>query len=295
MTELCLAAPAKVNLTLEVLALLDNGYHELDTVFAWLELADELCLSRSSQFEFEVEGGGGGFEVPKDESNLVVRAHRLLEQATSRTLPVRCRLVKRLPAGGGLGGGSADAAAMLWGMDRLFQLGLGQAGLLPLAARLGADVAFGLVGGVARGRGVGERLEPLPFPPSLPVVLLCPEFGCSTPEVYACWDRSRFRPAAGRSEALVEKLQGDVEGWTKLLQNDLEPAAFEVAPGLRELHRQMGQVGFETVRVSGSGSTLFGLMAPGEDPEAAARKLRPYGRVLTTRLATASRTDDGFS
>ncbi|MCA9797519.1 MAG: 4-(cytidine 5'-diphospho)-2-C-methyl-D-erythritol kinase, partial [Candidatus Eremiobacteraeota bacterium] len=276
-------------------ALLPNGYHQLDTIFNWLELADLVVVEKANRLELVMEGEVGGLDIPQDESNLAVRAVRALEQLVGRPLPVKLWLRKLLPAGGGLGGGSADAAAVLWGMDRLFELGLGLAGLSPLASALGADVSFGLVGGTARGRGIGDVLEPLTSPGPLPVLLLCPPFGCPTPAVYRLWDEFEPRPARGASQRLAQALTTGPLDLADFLGNDLEPAAERLRPELTGLRRAMLEAGCRQAMVSGSGSTLFGLLPVGEDPEAVARKLRAHGQVLVTHLSAATRAKHEFS
>lgn len=254
-----------------------------------------MVVEKAPRLELVMEGEVGGLEIPQDESNLAVRAARALEQLTGRALPVKIWLHKRLPAGGGLGGGSADAAAVLWGMDSLFELGLGRAGLSPVASALGADVSFGLVGGTARGRGIGDQLEPLPSPGRVPVVLLCPPFGCPTPTVYRLWDEFQPRPARGASQRLAQALtQGEVD-LIDLLGNDLQPAAERLRPELTGLRQKMLAAGCRQAMVSGSGSTLFGLLTSGEDPEAVVGKLRAHGQVITTHLAAETRAKHEFS
>lgn len=285
LTTFRVPAPAKVNLSLEVLGTTDDGFHELDTVFCWLELADELVLTPAPSYRLLLEGEFAG-DLPCGEDNLVTRALRSLERECQRNLAVEVRVLKRLPAGGGVGGGSADAAAALWGVNQLFELGLAPERLAALAADLGADVAFGLVGGAARGRGKGDVLEPLTPPPALPVLLLDPGFPCPTPRIYAAWDRECPRPARGASQAMAEALaRGDLEALFANLANDLAPAAEALFPELLELRDALLTAGCRQALLSGSGSCLFGLFAPGEDPKPAAEKLRDRGaRVMQTRL-----------
>lgn len=296
MTEVALQvpAPAKVNLALEVRGLLPGGYHELDTVFSWLDLSDRLEIEPASATALEVEDEiGRGLTVPQGEENLVLRALRLLEASQARELPTRIRLVRRIPAGGGLGGGSADAAATLVGVARAHGLALDPGDLLVLAARLGADVAFGLAGGTARGEGRGEILRPLPPPPDLPVILLVPGFPLPTPEVYAAWDRlpeSRRRPAAGSALRVAAALEeGDGEALTAALANDLEPAAESIRPELADLRREMLAAGCRAARLCGSGSTLFGLLEAGADPAPVVARLQAHGHVECTRFRRSPR------
>ncbi len=249
-----LTAPAKINLALEILDDLPGGYHQLDTVFATLDLADELRWREASQTRLRLSGEVAGLDISVGEDNLVLRALRALEGACERALPLDIELVKRIPAGGGLGGGSADAAALLYGVNQSHQLGLSVEQLVGLAAPLGADVAFGVCGGVARGTGRGDQLSALSASVSQPLLLILPPFFCPTGAVYKAWDVARPRPAEGCVERLVGGL-GE-PGWTDFLGNDLEPAAWQVQPALAEISQALRMRGWGPVLLCGSGSTL---------------------------------------
>ena len=273
-----LLCPAKINLTLEVLDLLDGGYHQLDSVFCTLELADELYWKEAASASLQVKGDLMGMAISEGEDNLVMRALRALEAASGRTLAVAIELVKRIPAGGGLGGGSVDAGGLLWGLNQHFQLGFSIEQLQAIGAPLGADVAFGVAGGCARGQGKGDQLTPLPAPQSRPLWLIIPPFPCPTGAVYRAWDDGRFRPAQGCTEAF---LQGQ---WQ--LGNDLEPAAQRVAPGLLEIRRALQPLG--QVLLCGSGSTLsLWSEVSASQLEAV---LQPFGcKSVSTRLLGVAR------
>jgi 4-diphosphocytidyl-2-C-methyl-D-erythritol kinase len=228
-------APAKITLSLRVTGVRPDGYHLIDAEMVTVDLCDQLVIS-----------GGDGLElvtddhrpVPDDDDNLVRRALDL----TGRTAHVR--LEKRIPPGAGLGGGSADAAAILrWAGE----------GDLERAATIGADVPFCLIGGRAAVRGIGEVVEPLPFVDG-ELTLSTPPFGCSTAEVYRMWDRLR----GPRAEAG---------------ENDLERAALEVRPELAAYRDAMARATGQRPRLAGSGSTWFVEGAfPGE------------GRLVVKRL-----------
>jgi 4-diphosphocytidyl-2-C-methyl-D-erythritol kinase len=213
-----LRAPAKLTLRLRVVGVRDDGYHLLDAEMVSLDLADELVFGPGD--DLEVYGGTAG--VPSGEENLVRRALR----AVDRKAHVRLR--KLIPAGAGLGGGSADAAAVLrWAGCRD----------LTVAASLGADVPFCLAGGRARVRGVGEVLEPLPFEERTYTLLTPPGLRCSTVEVYRAWDRLGGPSGEG--------------------PNDLEPAALAVEPRLARWRDLLGDATGERPVLAGSGSTWF--------------------------------------
>jgi 4-diphosphocytidyl-2-C-methyl-D-erythritol kinase len=213
-----LAAPAKLTVSLRVTGVRDDGYHLIDAEMVSLDLADELVLSEGSGLVV-VEGRHLGHVDPDD--NLVGRALRVV----GRRAHVELR--KRIPAGGGLGGGSSNAAAILrWaGCDDL-----------AVAASLGADVPFCLRGGRAQVTGIGEVLEPLPFV-ARTYTLVTPPYGCSTPAVYAAWD--------------------DLGGPTTDGPNDLEPAALVVEPRMARFRDELADATGQVPRLAGSGSTWF--------------------------------------
>lgn len=283
-------APAKINLTLEVTGVEPNGYHTLDTLFVWLDLHDTLELSQATATSLEVRDEGVDTSlVTSDESNLVLRALRALESQVERELPTRIVLTKRIPAGGGLGGGSADAAAVLTALPKLHGLELGPPKLREIASRLGADVAFGLEGGFARGRRYGDKLERLELPRELTerrLLLLAPGFPCPTPEVYRQWDRE---PCAGARGATDRFLAASPEQRLGHVANDLQKPAEALFPRLVELREEMSRAGLQSVCLSGSGSTLFGFLPEPSLTEEIEGKLQGLGKVLLTKLRGSGR------
>lgn len=218
-----LVAPAKLTVSLRVIGVRDDGYHLIDAEMVSLDLADRLVLSTGEGVEVVDAGAGVALDIVDDGDNLVSRALRLV----GRTVHVR--LEKAIPPGAGLGGGSADAAAILrWaGHDDL-----------EAASRVGADVPFCLVGGRARVTGIGEVVTPLPFE-ARTFTLVTPPFGCATPAVYAAWDR------LGGPRAQAD------DG------NDLEAAALAVEPRLAAWRDELAAATGATPRLAGSGSTWF--------------------------------------
>lgn len=286
------SAPAKINLTLEVVELEANGYHKLDTVFCWLELEDTLQLEKSAETSLHLVSDEVDLsDVRPDENNLVMKALRAVEIAVGRTLPTRLELVKRIPSGGGLGGGSADAAATLFGMNILHDLRLTQEQMMELARPLGADVAFGLVGGAARGTRYGDVLESCRLETDIwdfQVVLLMPEFGCPTPAVYKLWDEKPESPARGCSERFLQA--GNAREQIAVVANDLEEPAFRLRPELREYKNQMLEAGLSGVCLSGSGSTLFGFLPPDVNRQDITGKLAHLpAKVKFTKLKESNR------
>ena len=225
-------ALAKLTLSLRVTGVRPDGYHLLDAEMVSVDLADTLYFFAGDGLDVEIPVGGG--EVPGDGSNLVVRALALVGRRA------RVRLVKRIPAGAGLGGGSADAAAVLrWA-------GATGPASFVAAIKLGSDVPFCLAGGGrARVGGVGEVLEPLAFEPvaGRPYTLLVPPFGVATAAVYRAWD--------------------DMDGPVSDNFNDLEPAALRVEPRLAKWRDRLGDATGVRPQLAGSGSTWF---VPGDHP-----------------------------
>lgn len=265
---------AKINLHLEVAGRRADGYHELRTVFQTIDLCDELRLERRRRAGVELTVRGA--DLPTDGRNLAVRAAQVyLDNWGPAGAGVAIELVKRIPAAGGLGGGSADAATVLRAMAELFGIAPPADRLHDAAATLGADVPFFLVGGTAVGSGRGDRIRPLPDapPPAGELVLLLPPWGLSTAEVFAALDA----PPAAASEAFdwpppgVER--GDFAAW--IGENGLEGPAFRLRPELGALYTAAVRSGARRVRMSGSGSVLFALFAREGDAARAARSWPP--------------------
>jgi len=257
-----LLCPAKVNLYLKVLGRRPDGYHELVTVMQPLSLADELSLI--------LDGPGITLEcdhpqLPRDETNLVVKAAQSFARQTGRPLRARISLRKRIPVAAGLGGGSSDAAATLLALNALAREPLEPDRLHHLAASLGADVPFFLMGGPAVARGIGERLEPMTLPPYW-YLLLNPGASLSTRWVYENLDLNR-------SAAVAPKEVWDPdhpEGW---VHNDLQAVTLKRFPELGGLLARLEHLGARAQAVSGSGPTVFGLFPNRQTAQEAGREL----------------------
>lgn len=263
MNSLTLNAPAKLNLSLRVLGKRDDGFHAIDTLMVKLpELADQLDFRESAGFSFECDDS----TVPSDERNLVVKAVRAYESAIGNPCNCSISLQKRIPHGAGLGGGSSDAASTLLGLNRLHEFKLGVAALHELAASLGSDIPFFLTTGAARCTGRGERIEPVPPPPTLRVLLLKPVFEVPTPDAYRRWQ-------ASREIFGISYTPQELEGVT--LVNDLERPVFEKHRFLAELKQWLLER-HETsaALLSGSGSTVFAVLNEGADATSLAHSAR---------------------
>jgi len=243
-----LEAPAKLNRFLAVLGRFPDGFHELELVTTVLEGVADLCDTLEGEpaeaFSLELDGPAAA-GLRADEGNLVVQAWRRLEAVAGRALPARLRLTKRIPHGAGLGGGSSDAAAALRLGDALFGLGLGTAGLLPLAARLGSDVPLFLLGGTVLGLGRGERVFPLRPIPLEPILVVHPGLYVATPSVY----KSIAAVGYPFPEACPSLGPGTAPPW----RNDLAGAATYACPALAEVRAALLETGGEPL-LCGSGS-----------------------------------------
>lgn len=265
------AAPAKINLRLGVGPVRADGYHPLGTVYLALDLLDAVTAAPADDWSVTVRTAVPDRvdigEVPTDARNLALQAARLLavEHGSRATRPVALTLDKAIPVAGGLAGGSADAAATLVACDRLWGLGSSDADLLALAARLGSDVPFALVGGAALGEGHGELVSPLPTAGTFWWVVLPDPVGLSTPAVYRAFDEL----AAGGSttpvgttvpDGLAAALAaGDAAGLAPYLVNDLEAPALHLRPELADRLAAGTAAGAVAPLLSGSGPTCLYL------------------------------------
>jgi 4-diphosphocytidyl-2-C-methyl-D-erythritol kinase len=281
-----LAAHAKLNLFLRVLAREADGYHGLETLFARLDLHDDLEAARR-------EAPGVGLEVEGDdcgppEENLAVRAARMVLEATGHRFGVALRLVKRIPVGAGLGGGSSDAAAALHLVNRLAGDAVPRPELLQFAVRLGADVAFLCSGApLALAWGRGERMLRLPPLPPQPLLLLLPPRGVATAEAYGWVDALQ---AGGSRRGAVSYEPASLGTWgdlARLAGNDFESAVFARLPEVRAAFEALARTGPLLCRMTGSGSALFAVYRTERDREDALQQLgRKHGRLLPASLAT---------
>jgi 4-diphosphocytidyl-2-C-methyl-D-erythritol kinase len=262
-SEVTVRAPGKVNLALVAGPLRDDGYHELVNVFHAVSLVDDVTARPADDVTVTVEGVHADL-VPCDGTNLAVRAARLVAERSGLDEGVHLHIRKQIPVAGGMAGGSADAAAALVACDALWQAGLSRDDLLELAAELGSDVPFALVGGTAVGTGRGERLTPALARGEYEWVFALSGTGLSTPAVYGELDRLRHGrdvPDPQVPDGVMQALRsGDAEALGACLHNDLEPAACALAPKLErtlEVGREYGALG---ALVSGSGPTVAFLV-----------------------------------
>jgi 4-diphosphocytidyl-2-C-methyl-D-erythritol kinase len=252
-TTLTVEAFAKVNRSLRVLGKRPDGYHELDTIFQTVDLTEEIDFLEGEEGTGEVSLTVEGADLPADSSNLVLRAAKALRERFSVRRGARIHLSKKIPIGGGLGGGSSNAASTLRGLCALWNLRPAESDLHALAVSLGSDVPFFLLGGRARGTGRGEILHPLPDGPEEWLVLVFPPFSLSTAAVYG----ALCAPALTDPAAHTNLRGSDSGGGPD--RNDLEPAAESLRGGLKRFRAALSEHGATSARLSGSGSTVFGV------------------------------------
>jgi len=268
-------APAKINLGLHVVGRREDGYHTIETLFQAVDLFDELYLSRdASGVSLSIEG----LDLDAGEGNLVYKAATRLLDAASCSGGVTIRLIKRIPVGAGLGGGSSDAAATLKGLVDLYGIPLSTKALCELASSLGADVPFFLNGPIAFGYGIGDILEIAPPLPAMWVVIVKPKFSISTGWVYQEYDL-RLTKTGNKIKILKSAIvNGDVHRIGKSLFNDLESICFDRFPVLAEIKKGLLSLGACGALMSGSGSSVFGLFSDETEARRACRSIKKYGR-----------------
>jgi 4-diphosphocytidyl-2-C-methyl-D-erythritol kinase len=257
-----LRACAKVNYALEVRSLRGDGYHEISSVLQSVSLADELEIERS-RGGFELFFEPEGVEIGPLEENTVYKAWALLWEVSGHELPTRIRLHKKIPAGAGLGGGSADAAAVLVGMNELFGLGLGVEKLRTIGARIGADVPFCLSGGTALAQGVGEILTPLPAPPAHCLLIAKPERGADTGGIYRAYDEHCTEGKASANPVVAALRSGNLTELAGAVGNDLEPVTAGLVPEVAAHKREMLRAGALGAAMTGTGTAVYGIFEEG--------------------------------
>lgn len=286
---------AKINLTLHVGARDGDGYHEVRTVLQSIALADKLrVIQRRGPLALGVSGRG----VPEDRTNLVWRAAEQLWRRAGRTGDphgVHIHLTKNIPAGAGLGGGSADAAATLVALNATWDLKLPPHELASIAADLGSDVPFFLCGGTAIGVGRGTEIYPLTDAPRLGVVIIKPSFSVRTADAYGWFDADRAAELAAEGRRPLRRVD---LGWPTgpvLLDNDLQPPVGRRHPVVGEMVDACLAQGARAALMTGSGSAVFGLFDGLAAARAARRLQRPDWLVIPTRTLNRREAGRGMS
>lgn len=254
--KLLVKAPAKINLSLDVLYKRDDGFHEVEMIMTTIDLADRLELTLLESDEIKIISHNRF--VPDDQRNLAYQAAVLLKEKFGVKKGVSITIEKMIPVAAGLAGGSSDAAAALRGLNKLWNLGLTLDELARLGSEIGSDVSFCVYGGTALATGRGEIIQELPSPPTCWVILAKPFIGVSTADVYRRLDLSSMvHPKTSEMIQAIEN--GNYENVCNHLGNVLEDVTLKLHPEVSQIKDQMKRFGADAVLMSGSGPTVFGL------------------------------------
>ena len=267
------SAPAKVNLTLDVLSKRPDGYHDLESIMQAVSLEDKIIIEIGTGLPWELLCDSD--HIPKDERNLAWKAAKVFcDNLFWDPMGLRITVMKRIPSEAGLGGGSADAAAVLRGLNRCLDDPLSLLELAELGAKVGSDVPFCVLGGTAFCRGRGEILKPLDIEPKYAYVLCKPDLAFSTPKLFAKLDEAviTHRP---HHEAMIEGLKGnDPARVGQLLCNVFEEAVLEEYEPISRIKNMLMKCGACGAQMTGSGSVVFGVFPTEEMANRAAESIR---------------------
>lgn len=267
-------ARAKINWALEITGQRADGYHLLDGVMQPIALSDTLLIEKASTLSLTVEGSS----LSAGEDNLVLRSARALQAYTNTHEGAKIHLIKRIPMGAGLGGGSADAAAVLKGLNHFWQLNLPMDTLLSIGVKLGADIPFCLLDAPMRAQGIGEILTPVPCSRTFPLLLIQPCEGLSTKEIFTTYHQEN--PNGGNVEDVMEALKnGDLDLMEKSAVNMLQTVSVLKKPVLQTAIHALYAAGASFARMTGSGSVVFGAFETEEAAQKASETLKSFYSV----------------
>lgn len=293
MEELKIPARAKINLSLDVCGRRPDGYHELRMIMQSLTLCDEIgiALTGSGEISLSAACGEEASGVPYDENNLMVRAARLIREELSLSDGLQLSLRKRIPVAAGLAGGSADAAAVLCGVNELCGHPLSEEALCAIGVRIGADVPYCIMGGTALSEGIGERLTKLPPAPPCRVLLVKPRQEVSTKSVYQALDHLAVPETAHPDVESVRAalLEKNLRALSERMGNLLELVTVPQVPVIEQIKKEMKARGALGAMMSGSGPTVFGLFTEEAALHAAAANFseEPYRSLCSDVIETA--------
>jgi 4-diphosphocytidyl-2-C-methyl-D-erythritol kinase len=288
--KLTLPAFAKVNLSLRVLGRRADGYHEISTVFQTVTLHDTLTFETTTDERLELICSDS--EIPTDESNLILRAAAALRERFGVRRGARVRLEKRIPAGGGLGGGSSDAAIALVALARLWKIETNREELVELAAYLGADVPFFLTGGTALGEGTGTRISPLEDAPKMHFVIVTADVRVSTAEAYKLLNAPALTKAGGVVNLSVSRTEADFSDFLSVeMRNDFEAVVTSAHAEIGRALDALRRAGARRAMLSGSGSSVFGVFENEGEAERACEVLKAESGWQVFACATLTRAE----
>ena len=260
MDKIELKAYGKINIGLDVIRKREDGYHDLDMIMQTVGVYDDVIISREDGTQtYEIEVSTDADVLPNDKGNLAFMAAKVLMKAYDIKAKVKIHINKRIPIAGGMAGGSADCAAVLRGVNQLFQLGLTDEQLQEYGVKLGADVPYCIVGGTKRAQGIGEILTDLPTPPKCYVIIAKPDAFVSTKFVY-----SHIRPAQIENhpdiDGIIESIKaGDLYGMCEKIANVMEDVTIPEYPIIQKVKDILKSNGAVNALMSGSGPTVFGI------------------------------------
>lgn len=264
MKQAKITAYAKINLVLDVLRKREDGFHEVAMVMQAIDLADTIHLKEAQRNWLHTDNR----HIPPNMNNLAMKAVLLMQERFPQVKPLEVTLEKRIPVAAGLAGGSTDCAAVMLGIDKMYNLNLSLAELEALGAELGSDIPFCMGGPTALATGRGEHIEALPHCPDLYLVLVKPSFGVSTPKVYGNLrvdERKEHPDVKACIQAIKEQ---DAAKVIDSMGNLLEQSTFELQPEVKELKEDMIAAGCDHVLMSGSGPTVFAAFAEKDKAQA---------------------------
>lgn len=283
MDKIELKAYGKINIGLDVIRKREDGYHDLDMIMQTVGVYDDVIISREDGTQtYEIEVSTDADILPNDKGNLAFMAAKVLMEAYDIKAKVKIHINKRIPIAGGMAGGSADCAAVLRGVNQLFQLGLTDEQLQEYGVKLGADVPYCIVGGTKRAQGIGEILTDLPTPPKCYVIIAKPDAFVSTKFVY-----SHIRPAQIENhpdiDGIIESIKaGDLYGICEKIANVMEDVTIPEYPIIQKVKDILKSNGAVNALMSGSGPTVFGIY---DDEEKAKQSMDALsGKEFVSRL-----------
>lgn len=279
---------AKINWFLRVLGKRDDGYHELCTLFQTISLADEITFSASDELILTCSDA----RIPTDESNLIIKAANALREKFKINSGAKIHLEKRIPAPGGLGGGSSNAAVALIGLARLWNLKIKKAELIKIGENLGADVPFFFFGGTCLGTGRGTELQPIKDLAEKYLLIVTPDVDVPTREAFARLNAPRLTNSDSKS--ILEICRNEAENFIPQqndLKNDFEPSVFAIEPEIRRVKEKLLELGAIKVSMSGSGASVFGIFDKNETRQATQKALEVEKNWRQFAAATVSRDE----
>lgn len=283
MNVLTLKAYAKINLGLDVVRRLENGYHEVKMIMQTVGIHDTLTFEKTERGILITTDSG---ELPTDENNLIYKAAKLLMEAKQVQGGVRIHLTKEIPIAAGMAGGSTDAAATFKGVNELYQLGCSQQELMDLGVRVGADVPYCIMGGTALAEGIGEVLTPLAVPPQCLVLVAKPDINVSTKYVYEHLDAAGVAKHPDIDGMVAAIDAGDLQGIMDRMENVLETVTVEAHPIITTIKERMLELGAGKSLMSGSGPTVFGIFTDKESARRAYETLKQEDLAKQVFLTT---------